>query len=57
MTGEEKIKALKQSLIENIADVQRWIDDPETSDEDWRYHVGVKSGFKEVLQAIEEAGD
>jgi hypothetical protein len=56
MTAEEKIKALKQSLIENIADVQKWIEDPETTDEDWRYHVGVKSGFKEVLQALEEAG-
>lgn len=56
MTAEEQLKALKQSLIENIADVQKWIEDPETTDEDWRYHVGIKNGFQEVLQALEEAG-
>lgn len=56
MTAEEQLKALKQSLIENIADVQKWIEDLETTDEDWRYHVGIKNGFQEVLQALEEAG-
>lgn len=58
MTAEEKIKALKQSLIENIENVQSWIDDPEMpGDYRWHWHVGFRDALKEVLQAIEEAGD
>ena len=57
MTGEEKIKALKQSLIENIENVQSWIEDPRIKDRDFHWHVGFKCALKEVLQAIEEAGD
>ena len=57
MTAEEKLKALKQSLIENIENVQSWIDDPEIKESDWHWHIGFKSALKEVLCAIEEAGD
>lgn len=57
MTAEEKLKALKQSLIENIENVQSWIEDPEIKVSDYYWHVGFKCALKEVLQAMEEAGD